>query len=98
MANDTSPGEQGLAAMFAHEAGEGGARAPLRDYAITVSACAGATLLGTPLLQYLDPTNIAMLYLLVVLGVAVQRAGSGRRARVWACSAPAPSLLPAARR
>jgi two-component system sensor histidine kinase KdpD len=39
--------------------------------ALTVVACAGTTVLATPLLAYLDPANIVMLFLLTVLLVAV---------------------------
>jgi two-component system sensor histidine kinase KdpD len=39
--------------------------------ALTVVVCAGTTVLATPLLAYLDPANIVMLFLLAVLLVAV---------------------------
>lgn len=48
---------------------------------LTVSACAGTTLLATPLFRYLDSANIVMLFLLTVLIVAVKL---GRGAAVLA--------------
>ncbi len=41
-------------------------------YALTIVACAGTTLIATPLLGYLDLANIVMLFLLTVLLVAVR--------------------------
>jgi len=49
--------------------------------AMTVAACAGTTLLATPLLGYLDLANIVMLFLLTVLVVAVKL---GRNAAILA--------------
>lgn len=49
--------------------------------ALTVAACAGTTLLATPLLGYLDLANIVMLFLLTVLVVAVKL---GRNAAILA--------------
>lgn len=49
--------------------------------ALTVAACAGTTLLATPLLGYLDLANIVMLFLLTVLIVAVKL---GRNAAILA--------------
>lgn len=43
---------------------------PWRGYLAAVAACAATALLGFPLLQVLHPTNIAMLFLLAVVGVA----------------------------
>lgn len=48
---------------------------------LTVAACAGMTLLATPLLGYLDLANIVMLFLLTVLIVAVKL---GRNAAILA--------------
>lgn len=48
---------------------------------LTVAACAGMTLLATPLLGYLDLANIVMLFLLTVLVVAVKL---GRNAAILA--------------
>ena len=48
---------------------------------MTVAACAGTTLLATPLLGYLDLANIVMLFLLTVLVVAVKL---GRNAAILA--------------
>lgn len=45
---------------------------PLQRIALTVAACAGTTMLATPLLGYLDLANIVMLFLLTVLIVAVK--------------------------
>lgn len=47
------------------------ALAAWQRYALTVLACAGTTLLATPLIGHLDLANIVMLFLLVVLLVAV---------------------------
>lgn len=41
-------------------------------YGVTLLACVGTALATTPLLPYLDLTNIAMLFLLGVVGVAVR--------------------------
>ena len=49
--------------------------------ALTVAACAGTTLLATPLLGYLDLANIVMLFLLTVLIIAVKL---GRNAAILA--------------
>ncbi len=49
--------------------------------ALTVAACAGTTLLATPLLGYLDLANIVMLFLLTVLVIAVKL---GRNAAILA--------------
>lgn len=56
-------------------------RSTAQRIALTVAACAGTTLLATPLLGYLDLANIVMLFLLTVLIVAVKL---GRRAAVLA--------------
>jgi two-component system sensor histidine kinase KdpD len=40
-------------------------------FALAILACAATTLIATPLLAYLDPANIVMLFLLTVLLVAV---------------------------
>lgn len=49
--------------------------------ALTVAACAGTTLVATPLRGYLDQANIVMLFLLTVLVVAVKL---GRNAAILA--------------
>ncbi|HPP46914.1 MAG TPA: DUF4118 domain-containing protein [Accumulibacter sp.] len=49
--------------------------------ALAFAACAGTTLLATPLLDYLDSANIVMLFLLTVLIVAVKL---GRNAAILA--------------
>ncbi|MBI5108631.1 MAG: DUF4118 domain-containing protein [Rhodocyclales bacterium] len=64
---DTSFGEENVSAA--------------RRIALTVAACAGVTLLATPLLGYLDLANIVMLFLLTVLVIAVKL---GRNAAVLA--------------
>jgi two-component system sensor histidine kinase KdpD len=43
-----------------------------RGYATAVAACAAVALLSTPLLDLLDLSNIVMLFLLVVVGVALR--------------------------
>lgn len=53
----------------------------LQCMGLTVAACAGMTLLATPLLGYLDQANIVMLFLLTVLVVAVKL---GRNAAILA--------------
>lgn len=55
--------------------------APTQRIALTLAACAGTTLLATPLLGYLDLANIVMLFLLTVLVVAVKL---GRNAAILA--------------
>lgn len=54
---------------------------PAKRIALTVAACAGTTILATPLLGYLDLANIVMLFLLTVLIVAVKL---GRNAAIVA--------------
>ncbi len=43
-----------------------------RGYASAVAACAGVALLSTPLLDVLDLSNIVMIFLLAVVGVALR--------------------------
>ncbi len=54
---------------------------PIGQFALTIAACIGTTLLATPLLGYLDLANIVMLFLLTVLLIAVTL---GRNAAVLA--------------
>ena len=42
-----------------------------QKFALAVVACAGTTLIATPLIAYLDLANIVMLFLLTVLLIAV---------------------------
>ncbi len=51
-------------------------RSPWRAYAQSAAACAAVTLLATPLRDWLDLTNIVMIFLLAVMGVAL-RLGRG---------------------
>ncbi|MBL8302160.1 MAG: DUF4118 domain-containing protein, partial [Ideonella sp.] len=44
---------------------------PWRGYAVALAACLGTALLATPLRSVLEPTNIVMLFLLAVVGVAL---------------------------
>lgn len=62
-------------------AGRWGRFQAAKEAALTVLACAGTTVIATPLLGYLDLANIVMLFLLTVLLVAVQL---GRNAAVLA--------------
>lgn len=47
-------------------------RVSWRAYAMSAAICAATTLLATPLLQVFELTNIVMLFLLAVLGIAVR--------------------------
>ena len=58
-----------------------GRRSPIGQFALTIAACIGTTLLATPLLGHLDLANIVMLFLLTVLLIAVTL---GRNAAVLA--------------
>lgn len=52
-----------------------------QEYALTILACVGTTVIATPLLGHLDLANIVMLFLLTVLLVAVKL---GRNAAILA--------------
>ena len=58
-----------------------GRHSPIGQFALTIAACIGTTLLATPLLGHLDLANIVMLFLLTVLLIAVTL---GRNAAVLA--------------
>jgi two-component system sensor histidine kinase KdpD len=58
-----------------------GRQSPIGQFALTIAACIGTTLLATPLLGHLDLANIVMLFLLTVLLIAVTL---GRNAAVLA--------------
>ena len=72
LAQDNAPRRPiGLATQLDNEA-RIGLPAASRRYGMTLLICLGTALVATPLLPYFDPANIIMLFLLAVVGVAVQ--------------------------
>ncbi|MGZ5173126.1 MAG: DUF4118 domain-containing protein [Burkholderiales bacterium] len=68
---------QGVARITQSRVGTADAdHAPFASYVIAAAACGVTTLIATPLLQYFDPPNIVMLFLLAVLLIAM-KLGSG---------------------
>jgi two-component system sensor histidine kinase KdpD len=63
---------QGLAEPTATGARNVKITAPISSYLVAAGACVATTVIATPLLDYFDPPNIVMLFLLTVLLVAMR--------------------------